>query len=109
MEQPNLGPHASVVGMQQTARRITYRRGYGNVVSTTLIADKLNSKTTPYNRIQPSSGKFGVHEPITADPYFKMLNPQTNLAWDNTQPIPETSYQNAGLRKVVSKDATQEN
>jgi len=109
MEQPNLGPYASVVGMQQSARRITYRRGYGNVVSTTLMTDKLNSKTTPYNRIQPASGKFGDHAPVTADPYFKMLNPQTNLAWDNTQPIPATSYQNADLPSVPSKDATQTN
>jgi hypothetical protein len=109
MDLPNLGPHASVVGMKQTARRITYRRGYGNVVSTTLMADKLNSKTTPYNRIQPASGKFGDHAPVTADPYFKMLNPQTNLAWDNTQPIPATSYQNSELPSVPSKDSTQEN
>lgn len=109
MNIPNLGPYACVVGMHQTARRITYRRGYGNIVSTTLMEDKLNTKTTPYNRLQPTSGKFGDHAPVTADPYFKMLNPQTNLAWDNTQPILETSYQNTGLVKIATKDSTLEN
>ena len=109
MDLQNLGNYASALDLQQTPRRITYRRGFGNVVSSTLMNGDISSKATPYNRLQPASGPFGDHNPLTADTYFKMLNPQTNIAWDNTQPIPETSYQNAGLRKVVSKDATQEN
>lgn len=109
MEISNLGPYASVAGMEQTPRRLTFRRGYGNVVSTTLAGNEIKSKATPYNRLQPASGTFGEHNPVTADPVFKMLNPQTNLAWDNTQPIPATTYQNANLVKLPSKDSTQQN
>jgi hypothetical protein len=109
MELSNLGPYASVLDMEQTPRRITYRRGYGNIVSNTLEGKNLTTRTTPYNRLQPASGKFGDHNPETADAYFKMLNPQTNLAWDNTQPIPDTLYQNSNLQKLPIKDSTQSN
>jgi len=109
MEIQNLGNYASVLGLNETPKRFTYRRGYGNVVSTTTVNGNINSKSTQYNRLQPASGKFGNHNPQTVDPYFNMLNPQTNLAWDNTQPIPETSYQNTFLSKVESKDSTLSN
>jgi len=109
MDLKNLGPYASALDLEQTPRRITYRRGYGNIVSTTLLGNNINTKTTPYNRLQPASGKFGDHNPLTADPYFKMLNPQTNIAWDNTQPVLSTSYQNTDLIVLPSKDSTQTN
>lgn len=109
MDLRSIGPYASVLDMQHTPKRFTYRRGYGNIVSTVILPNKVENKATPYNRIQPCSGEFGKHHPITADPEFIMLNPQTNLAWDNTQPIPETGYQNNDLVKLSSKDSTQEN
>jgi hypothetical protein len=109
MDLKNVGPYASVLDIEHTPRRFTYRRGFGNVVSTVLLADKVETKATPYNRLQPCSGEFGKHLPVTADPVFKMLNPQTKIAWDNTQPVPATSYQNAGLVKLPATDSTQYN
>lgn len=109
MDLRNVGPYASVSDLEYTPKRFTYRRGYGNVVSTVLLPTKVESKATPYNRLQPCSGEYGNHLPVTADPVFKMLNPQTKIAWDNTQLIPETSYQNADLASLPVKDATQTN
>ena len=109
MDLKNVGNYASVLDMEHTPKRFTYRRGYGNVISTVLLPNKVERKATPYNRLQPCSGKFGDHLPVTADPVFKMLNPQMNIAWDNKQPVPDTSYQNAGLVKIPAKDSTQEN
>lgn len=109
MDLKNVGKYAGVLDMEYTPKRFTYRRGYGNVVSSVLLPNKVESKATPYNRLQPCSGVFADHLPITADPVFKMLNPQTKIAWDNTQPILDTSYQNAGIEKIPAKDSTQQN
>ena len=80
----NLGQFASVEDLPFSERKITYNRGFGNVVT---IHDKPNNQittsVTPYNRLQPLIGDFGLHAPKTADNEFKMLNPQTNIAWDN--------------------------
>ena len=80
----NIGNLASVEGLPFTERKITYNRGFGNVV---VVHDKPNNEVattiTPFNRLQPLPGKFGDHAPRTADPEFRLLNPQTNIAWDN--------------------------
>ena len=80
----NIGNLASVEGLPFTERKMTYNRGFGNVV---VIHDKPNNEVattiTPFNRLQPLPGKFGDHAPRTADPEFRLLNPQTNIAWDN--------------------------
>jgi hypothetical protein len=80
----NTGQYASVESLPFTERKITYNRGFGNVV---VVHDKPNNQVattiTPFNRIQPLTGKFGDHAPRTADPEFRLLNPQTNIAWDN--------------------------
>jgi hypothetical protein len=84
----NLGSLASVEDLPFTERKFTYNRGYGNTV---IISDKPNNKisttVSPYNRLQPLMGEFGLHSPKTADKEFKMLNPQTNIAWDNNPKI----------------------
>jgi hypothetical protein len=80
----NVGNLASVEGLPFTERKITYNRGFGNIV---VVHDKPNNDVattiTPFNRLQPLTGKFGDHAPRTADPEFRLLNPQTNIAWDN--------------------------
>lgn len=110
MEISNVGKYASVEDLENTPRRLTFRRGYGNIVSTTFVNNEIKSKATPYNRLQPVNGNFGNHNPETADPVFKMLNPQTKLAWDNTQQQQNNNvYQNVNLLKLPSKDSTLEN
>lgn len=84
----NIGNLASVEDLPFTERKITYNRGFGNVV---VVHDKPNNEVattiTPFNRLQPLQGKFGDHSPRTADPEFRLLNPQTNIAWDNNPKI----------------------
>ena len=106
MNTPNIGPYASVVGEEQTTRRLLYRRGYGNVVSTTFNNNKMNTTASPFNRLQPLCGSFGKHVPMTADPGYVMPNSQTTLAWDNTQSVPECTYQNVNVLRVESEDST---
>jgi hypothetical protein len=100
MDIPNIGPYASVVGQAQTPKRMLYRRGYGTIVSTILENNKINTSATLYNRLQPLSGQFGNHLPTNALPDYSALNPQTNIAWDNSQPIPATTYQNQEVKKL---------
>ena len=80
----NFGQYASVEDIPFTERKITYNRGFGNIV---VVEDKPNNQIStnisPFNRLQPLDGDFGDHSPRTADPEFKILNPQTNIAWDN--------------------------
>ena len=56
----NIGNLASVEGLPFTERKITYNRGFGNVV---VVHDKPNNEVattiTPFNRLQPLPGKFG--------------------------------------------------
>ncbi len=106
MNTPNLGPYASVVGEQQTPKRLIYRRGYGNVVSTTFTNNKVNTTATTYNRLQPLCGSFGKHNPMTADPGYVMPNSQTTIAWDNKQTVPDCAYQNVNVVRLESEDST---
>jgi hypothetical protein len=106
MDTPNIGPYASVVGMEQTAKRIAYKRGYGNIVATTLQANKVSTVATPFNRLQPLCGEFGTHVPITADKDFIMANPQTTIAWDQTQKPGTCEYQNYSLNRMPMTNST---
>jgi hypothetical protein len=101
MDIPNIGPYASVVGQDITPRRLVYRRGYGNVVATLVGNNQLATQVSPYNRIQPLSGEFGNHLPMTGDRSFTMFNPQTNIAWDNSQEIPPSVYQNEWIFRTT--------
>ena len=84
MDTPSLGKYACVSDLPFSEKKITYNRGFGNVVT---IIQKSNGKiettSTPFNRIQPLMQPFGNHEPKTAADEFKILNPQTDIAWDN--------------------------
>lgn len=93
MDLPNIGPYASVVGLAQTPRRLVYRRGYGTVEANLLTQNKWATELQKYNRLQPLTTPFGGHMPQTAAGVFQ-LDPQSSLAWDNTQPVPQASYQN---------------
>jgi len=86
MDTPSLGNYASVEDLPYTERKMTFNRGYGNIVVVTEGSDnKVNTKSVPYNRLQPLVAPFGDHAPVTADPEFKLVNPQTNLAWAVTK------------------------
>lgn len=82
MDTLNLGQFASVADLPYTRKSYTKNAGYGNIlVATETDGNKINFKTTAYNRLQPLTMPFGNHNPATADPNFAALNPQTNLAW----------------------------
>lgn len=86
MDTPSLGNYASVEDLPYTERKMTFNRGYGNIVVVTEDSEKkVKTKTVPYNRLQPLVGPFGDHAPPTADSEFKLVNPQTNLAWAVTE------------------------
>ena len=106
MNIPNIGPYASVVGEEQTARRLVYNRGYGNIVTTTFQANKVSTQATPYNRLQPLCGEFGNHLPVTADHDFVALNPQSTLAWDQKQQPGVCEYQNYSLERLPTANDT---
>ena len=76
--------------MPYTVRKMTYNRGYGNVVVLTESANnKVTTKSVPYNRLQPLTGPFGDHSPTTADADFRVLTQQSNLAWTVVEPRAE--------------------
>lgn len=106
MDCPNLGNHCSVVGDHFAPRKITYRRGFGNIVTSTVTQNKITSDINEYNRLQPLTAPFGTHAPPTADPVFVMKNPQTVIAWDRQQPPPPSTYQNQQLGKIFQQDDT---
>ena len=106
MDIPNIGPYASVVDMEQSDKRIAYKRGYGNIVATTVLKEKVATRATPFNRLQPLCGAFGNHAPVTADPGFVMVNPQTTLAWDQTQKPGTCEYQNYSLERLPMTNTT---
>jgi hypothetical protein len=93
MDLPNIGPYASVVGEAQSPRRLVYRRGYGVIEANLLAQNKWATELQKYNRLQPLTNPFGNHMPQTADGVFQTES-QTNIAWDNTQPAQQASYQN---------------
>lgn len=90
-------PDNIVLPDDQTPRRLVYRRGYGNVVSTVFSKNAVNTTAVPYNRLQPLCGAFGHHYPQTADPGYTQPNPQTTIAWDSKQQAPQCGYQNATI------------
>jgi hypothetical protein len=101
MDIPNIGPYASVVGAEITPKRLVYHRGYGNIVSTLVGDNRLATQVTAYNRLQPLSGDgYGQHLPVTADPGTLMLNPQSTIAWDNTQTPPPSMFQNEWIARM---------
>ena len=106
MDLPNLGPYVSVVGEAQSPRRLVYRRGYGNVVATLVGQYKIGTDVSQYNRLQPLSGEFGKHNPVTADTGFVQYDSQSTIAWDTKQPVPATSYQNELINRIPSVDST---
>ena len=106
MDTPNIGPYACVVGEKQSPRRLVYRRGYGNVVSTVFHENKVNTTATTYNRLQPLCGDFGNHHPVTADTGYVMSNPQSTISWDAVQKIPQCNYQNVNVKSLPSEDST---
>lgn len=106
MDISNIGPYASVVGEEQTARRLVYNRGYGNIVTTTIQANKVSTQATQYNRLQPLCGEFGNHLPLTADQDFIALNPQSTRAWDQRQQVPVCEYQNYSLERLPMANDT---
>lgn len=93
MDLPNIGPYVSVVGEAQSPRRLVYRRGYGAIEANLLAQNKWSTELQKYNRLQPLTTPFGNHIPSTGDGVFQ-LDPQTPIAWDNNQPMPQASYQN---------------
>ena len=106
MDVPNIGPYASVIGLEQSTKRIAYKRGYGNILVSTIKANQVNTAATPFNRLQPLCGQFGTHLPTSADPAVIMSNPQTTLAWDNTQPVFACQPQNYNIDRLPIADDT---
>ena len=75
MNSLNLGKYASVGDMPYTTQKITYHRGYGNIVVHNVRGDNTVSTTvTKYNRIEPLKGQFGV-------PLQHQLSPEISIAW----------------------------
>lgn len=83
MNVPNLGKYASVCDLPYTTQKITYHRGYGNIVVHDVKGDNTVSTTiTPFNRIDPLQLPFGTHlPPKVANSNYEMTNPQMTLAW----------------------------
>lgn len=107
MDCPNLGNHCSVVGLDTTARKLVYRRGFGNILTSVVTNNKISNEIVEFNRLQPLTKPFGNHAPPTADPAFLSNNPQTTLGWDRRQDAPESVYQNQQLGKLLQVDDTQ--
>ena len=85
MDTPMLGEYASVEGLPHTERKMTYTRGFGNIIILTEQSDgKVSTKSTPYNRLQPLTGPYGEHNPAGVAPELAKLNPQHTLAWTGT-------------------------
>lgn len=83
MNVPNLGKYASVCDLPFTTQKITYHRGYGNIVVHDVKGDNTVSTTiTRFNRIDPLQLPFGNHlPPKVPDSTYEMTNPQMTLAW----------------------------
>ncbi len=83
MNIPSLGKYASVCDLPYTTQKITYHRGYGNIVVHDVKGDNsVSTNITKYNRIDPLQMPFGMHapKPIVGSNY-EMPNPETSIAW----------------------------
>jgi hypothetical protein len=85
MNLPNLGKYASVCDLPYTSQKITYHRGYGNIVVHEVKGDNtVTTNISQYNRIDPLTMPFGLHVPgpIQSNSYT-MYSPETTIAWAN--------------------------
>jgi len=83
MNIPSLGKYASVCDLPYTTQKITYHRGYGNIVVHEVKGDNsVSTNISKYNRIDPLQMPFGMHapKPISGSNY-EMPNPETTIAW----------------------------
>lgn len=80
----NTGKYASVGDLPFTGQKISYHRGYGNIVIHDIKNDNnISTNITKFNRIEPLTMPFGMHLPKN-DNANEMLNPETTLAWTTT-------------------------
>lgn len=90
------------VNMTNTPKRISYYRGYGNILNTYLNVPKQQNHSTVFNRIQPLCGTFGEHLP----PKTTMPVSQTNLAWAKNVTAPvKCNPQHSVLNQVISTNS----
>jgi hypothetical protein len=89
MNLPNLGKYASVSDLPYSPQKITYHRGYGNIVVHEIRSDNtINTTISKYNRIDPLVLPFGDHLPKTSSTNntmnsYVMSNPETTIAWND--------------------------
>ena len=83
MNTPNLGKYASVCDLPYTNQKITYHRGYGNILVHEVKGDNsVSTNITKFNRIEPLQMPFGTHLPPKIEGNnYEMSNPQTTIAW----------------------------
>ena len=106
MDCPNIGNYCSVEGDNFAAKKLVYRRGYGNILTSVITKNNVKSEISDFNRLQPLTAPFGTHLPPTSDPVFVLKNPETVIGWDRKQKPPVASYQNHQLGKIVTQDST---
>ena len=85
MNVPNLGKYASVCDLPYTTQKITYWRGYGNIVVHEVRGDNsVSTSISKYNRIEPLNQPFGMHVPkqLPGSNYV-MPSPETTIAWND--------------------------
>jgi hypothetical protein len=90
MNIPNLGKYASVCDLPYTSQKITYHRGYGNIVVHEVRGDNsVNTTINKFNRIEPLQMPFGDHLPKNpagangVGAGYLMSNPETTIAWND--------------------------
>lgn len=88
MNIPSLGKYASVCDLPYTSQKITYHRGYGNIVVHEVRGDNsITTNITKFNRIEPLQMPFGDHlpkpaaGPAGATANYSMFSPETTIAW----------------------------
>ena len=82
MNVPSLGKYASVCDMPYTTQKITYWRGYGNIVVHDVRGDNsVSTSISLFNRIEPLKQPFGLHTPQAQN--GAMSNPETTIAWND--------------------------
>jgi hypothetical protein len=83
MNIPNLGKYASVCDLPYTTQKITYWRGYGNIVVHEVKGDNsVSTSISKYNRIDPLQMPFGEHGPKPVEgSNYTMPNSETTIAW----------------------------
>ena len=106
MDCPTIDNYCSVVNDNFAAKKLVYRRGYGNILTSVVTKNNVKSEISDFNRLQPLTAPFGTHLPPTADPVFVLKNPETVIGWDRKQKAPVASYQNHQLGKIVTQDST---